>query len=200
MSCSNYWPSGRAAKSAKVRSRLCAGGGGNGKSRLCEVFLDCIAHEPHTITRYQCSPQHTNSAFYPVIRQFEYAAHFERGDTPDVRLSKLKSVLSQVGTATAADARCDAALLSMLTGERHPNLDVTPQRQKDLAITAVIHHLVGQSDKRPVVVELADTHWIDSSTLELVSRSIVSLGTARVLMLISFRPEFFPQANRGNDL
>src|SRR5262249_13851901 len=46
---------------------------------------------------------------------------------------------------------------------------------------------------RPVVIVLADAHWIDSSTLELISRCIASIKAARVLMLVSFRPEFFPR-------
>ena len=40
---------------------------------------------------------------------------------------------------------------------------------------------------------LADAHWVDSSTLELVDRIIALIKTARVLLLINFRPEFMPQ-------
>jgi hypothetical protein len=45
--------------------------------------------EPHTRLRYFCSPQHTDSALYPIISQLERAAQFERHDTPDVKLDKL---------------------------------------------------------------------------------------------------------------
>jgi predicted ATPase len=43
-----------------------------------------------------------------------------------------------------------------------------------------------------VVVKIADAHWMDSSTLEVLSRCIGSIKTARVFVLCSFRPEFFP--------
>src|SRR4029077_1899654 len=49
------------------------------------------------------------------------------------------------------------------------------------------------ADKQPLSVVLADAHWIDTSTLELVDRIIVLIKPARVLLLITFRPEFMPQ-------
>src|SRR5262249_27399532 len=46
---------------------------------------------------------------------------------------------------------------------------------------------------RPAVIVFEDAHWIDSSTLELLNRFIASIKAARVFVLVSFRPEFFPQ-------
>ena len=43
-----------------------------------------------------------------------------------------------------------------------------------------------------MVLEVADAHWIDSSTLELLDRCIASIKTARVFVVCTFRPEFFP--------
>ena len=74
-----------------------------------------------------------------------------------------------------------------------PSLDLTPQRQKDLTIAALSRHLLSLADKQPLIVVLEDAHWIDSSTLELVNRLIPLIKTARVLLLIKFRPEFMPQ-------
>ncbi len=85
-----------------------------------------------------------------------------------------------------------AALLSIPTGEP-PAQDLTPQRRKDLTIAALIRHTLGLAGDQPLVVELADAHWADSSTLELFSRIIASIKATQVFVLISFRPEFFPQ-------
>jgi hypothetical protein len=52
------------------------------------------ADEPHITLRTHCSPYHTNSPFYPVIKQLELAARFEREDGPDVKLKKLEAVLA----------------------------------------------------------------------------------------------------------
>src|SRR5262249_43437497 len=85
-----------------------------------------------------------------------------------------------------------AALLSIPPDGSYSSPVVTPQRQRDLTITALVRQILGLSVTRPVVIEVADAHWIDSSTLELLNRCIASIKTARVFVLISFRPEFFP--------
>jgi hypothetical protein len=42
-----------------------------GKSRLTAALLERLVSEPHTRLRYFCSPQHTDSALYPIIGQME---------------------------------------------------------------------------------------------------------------------------------
>jgi DNA-binding response OmpR family regulator/class 3 adenylate cyclase/predicted ATPase len=179
-------------KADKGQVALLCGEAGIGKSRVCEVLLERITAEPHVTIRYQCTPHHANSPFYPVIVQLEHAAQFKSGDTPDVKLEKLKAALSETGAAALTDIRSCAALLSIPTSEP-PAPGSTPQRQKDLTIVALIRHILGLARTLPAFIELADAHWADSSTLELFSRIIASIGTAQVFVLISFRPEFFPQ-------
>src|SRR5215468_9286025 len=77
------------AKAGKGQVALLCGEPGIGKSRVTKTWLNLIANEPHTVIRYQCSPHHTNSPFYPIINQLERAAHFERENTPDLKLEKL---------------------------------------------------------------------------------------------------------------
>jgi class 3 adenylate cyclase/predicted ATPase/DNA-binding response OmpR family regulator len=180
------------AKGGKGQVVLLCGEAGIGKSRVCEAWLDRIADEPHITIRNQCSPHHTNSPFYPVINQLEHAARFEREDTPDVKLRKLETVLSQAGAATLTDMPFFAALLSIPTDGFYSSPNLTPQRQRELTIAALLRQILGLALTRPVVIKLADAHWIDSSTLELLSRCIASIKTARVFILCSFRPEFFP--------
>ena len=62
------------AKSGEGQVVLLSGEPGIGKSRLTAAMLERIASEPHTRLRYFCSPQHTDSALYPIISQMERAA------------------------------------------------------------------------------------------------------------------------------
>src|SRR5262249_8120741 len=71
---------------------LLSGEPGIGKSRLTAAVLERLATEPHTRLRYFCSPQHTDSALYPNIRQMERAAHFTHEDTPQAKLDKLDAL------------------------------------------------------------------------------------------------------------
>src|ERR1700719_2055301 len=87
------------AKTGEGQVVLLSGEAGIGKSRLTAALLERLANEPHTRLRYFCSPQHTDSAFYPIIGQMERAAGLAREDTPQARLDKLDALLAQTSTS-----------------------------------------------------------------------------------------------------
>jgi predicted ATPase/DNA-binding response OmpR family regulator/class 3 adenylate cyclase len=180
------------AKRGEGQVGLVCGEAGIGKSHLCEFFLEHFVEEPYAILRYQCSPHHLNSPFYPVISQLKHAMGFEHADTRAVKFEKLEAALSQVLEPTKENTSLYAALLS-IAPQREPSLGLTPQRQKNLILAALIRDILSHADKRPLVIVLADAHWIDSSTLELVNGIIPLIKKARVLFLIKFRPDFKPQ-------
>jgi hypothetical protein len=62
--------------------------------------------------RYFCSPQHTDSAFYPIISQMERAAGLAHDDTTQAKLDKLDAVLAQTSTPSQ-DAALFAEMLSL---------------------------------------------------------------------------------------
>ena len=65
---------------------LLSGELGIGKSRLIAALSERLATEPHTRLRYFCSPQHTDSALYPIISQLERAAGFTHDDSAAIKL------------------------------------------------------------------------------------------------------------------
>src|ERR1700758_4437911 len=68
------------AKSGEGQVVLLWGEAGIGKSRLTAALMERLAGEPHTRLRYFCSPQHTESALYPIISQMKRAAGFTHED------------------------------------------------------------------------------------------------------------------------
>ena len=82
------------AKTGEGQVVLLSGEAGIGKSRLTAALLERLATEPHTRLRYFCSPQHTDSAFYPIIGQMERAAGLAHDDTPQAKLDKLDALLA----------------------------------------------------------------------------------------------------------
>ena len=78
------------AKTSEGQVVLLSGEPGIGKSRLTAALLERLAAEPHTRLRYFCSPQHTDSALYPIISQMERAAGFTHADTAQVKLQKAR--------------------------------------------------------------------------------------------------------------
>ena len=65
---------------------LLSGEAGIGKSRLTSAFVGVLAGGPRIRLHYSCSPQHTDSALYPIIGQIERAAGLARDDSSQAKL------------------------------------------------------------------------------------------------------------------
>ena len=117
------------AKSGEGQVVLISGEAGIGKSRLTADLLESLAPEPHTRLRYFCSPQHTDSAFYPIIGQMERAAGLLHDDTSRQKLDKLDALLAQTSTSIQ-DAALIAEMLSLPNDGRYPALELTPQQRR----------------------------------------------------------------------
>jgi hypothetical protein len=96
---------------------------------MTAALLERFANEPHTRLRSFCSPQHTDSAFYPIIGQMEGAAALSRNDSLQVKLDKLDAMLAPSSTS-ALDAGLLAEMLSLPNDGRYPVLDLTPQQRR----------------------------------------------------------------------
>src|SRR5512133_45196 len=107
------------AKTGEGQVVLLSGEAGIGKSRLTAALLERFAGEPHTRLRYFCSPQHTDSAFYPIIGQMERAAGLAHDDRPQAKVDKLDAVLAQTSTSPA-NAALLAEMLSLPNDGRYP--------------------------------------------------------------------------------
>jgi class 3 adenylate cyclase len=117
------------AKTGEGQTVLISGEAGIGKSRLAAALLESIASEPHTRLRYFCSPQHTDSAFYPIIGQMERAAGFVHDDALEAKLGKLDAVLAQTSTSKQ-DAGLFAEMLSLPHDGRYPALVLAPEQRR----------------------------------------------------------------------
>ena len=180
------------AKHGAGQVALVCGEAGIGKSRITRTLRDYMGADQHITITYQCSPHHTNSPFYPVISQIEFAARFDVEDTPERKLRKLEALLARGGPGGLSDVSLYAALLSLPTQGRYPELQLTPQRQKDLTIEALIRQFHRLTSFKPVLFIFEDVHWIDPTTLELFSRAIGEIKHIPALFLLTFRPDFFP--------
>ena len=139
------------AKSGEGQVVLLSGEAGIGKSRLTAAMLERLAAEPHTRLRYFCSPQHTDSALYPIIGQMERAAGLAHDDTPHARLDKLDALLTQTSTSIE-DAALFAEMLSLPNDGRYPALAFTPEQGRQRLLQALTSQLAALAGRNPVLM------------------------------------------------
>ena len=164
---------------------------GIGKSHIALALNERIQGEPHVTLRYFCSEHHTHSALFPFINQLERASGFERGDSPQERLSKLNALLAQA-THNLEHLAVLANLLALQVDDHYRLRDVTPQKRKEKTFAALLAQLDGLAAQQPVFLIFEDVHWIDPTSLELLAEAVERVPRLRALMLITARPEFAP--------
>lgn len=166
---------------------LVSGEPGIGKSRLVEELRQNTSGVSHTQIRYQCSPYHFASAFYPVIRQFESAAGLRPGDTSETKLEKISSAL---GEPTNDVLKLAASLLSVPFEDRLGPLDLTPQQIMDQTLGMLLEILASLATEKPVLLLFEDAHWVDPTTKLLLDQIVERIKDLPVLVVMTFRPEF----------
>jgi class 3 adenylate cyclase/predicted ATPase len=179
------------AKTGEGQVVLLSGEPGIGKSRLTAALLERLAGEPHTRLRYFCSPQHMDSALYPIIGQMERAAGLAHGDTPQAKLDKLDALLAQTSTSVR-DASLFAEMLSLPNDGRYPALELAPEQRRQKTLAALGLQLEAITRASPVLIILEDAQWGDPTSLEAFGRTVDQIRSLRVLLIVTFRPEFEP--------
>jgi predicted ATPase len=168
---------------------LLSGEAGIGKSRLTAALLERLSGEAHTRLRYFCSPQHTDSAFYPIIGQMERAAGLAHDDKPQAKLDKLDAVLAQTSTSPG-DAALLAEMLSLANDGRYPALELAPDQRRQRTLEALTAQLAELARQQPVLMIFEDAHWVDPTSLEAFGRVVDRIKSLPVLLIVTFRPDF----------
>jgi class 3 adenylate cyclase/tetratricopeptide (TPR) repeat protein len=181
----------RLASDGEGQAVVVAGEAGIGKSRLVQALRDRLAQETPTVLLYQGSPFHTGSPLWPTTRQLALAAGFAPADDAAGRLTKLAELFRQA----VADEDEPLALLAPLLGlavDPDPLAGLAPQERRTRTIKALVDQLLGLARRRPVLMLFEDIHWFDPTSLALVQSAIDAIGSARVLLVLTTRPEDEP--------
>ena len=176
-------------KEGEGQTVLLSGEAGIGKSHLTVAFAERLKGERFLRIRCFCSPQHTNSALYPIIDHVERSAGFARDDALQTKLDKLDALLRQ-SWSSAEDSALFVEMLSLTNDGRYPVVGAHPAAapSKDDGRTCPASR--DPVRLRPALVIFEDAHWSDPTSLELMGRLASHIASHRVLLVISFRPEF----------
>src|SRR6267143_6338244 len=166
---------------------LLSGEAGIGKSRLVQVLQEQVAAEPRAwLTPCQCSPYYQNTALYPMIDLLERVVlRFDREESPQQKVGKLEGFLVQYGLPLAEAVPLFAAFLSLPLPADYAPLTMSPEQQKQQTLHVLLTILLRIAAQQPVLLVMEDLHWVDPSTLELLSLLVDQGPTARLLALFT---------------
>jgi len=170
---------------------LVTGEPGIGKSRLVGELGRRLGRRTLVWLESRCTPETRNRVLHPLIELLDRMLELGEGP-PAQRLERLEVRLIGYGFRPAEAVPLFAALLGVPLDNRYPPLDLSPQRQRELTMDAVVSLLIELGERQPVVFLVEDLHWADPTTLEFLGRLVDAAPGGRVLALLTARPEFVP--------
>lgn len=183
------------------RSVFVSGDAGIGKSRLLAALRDEITSTDASVLHFACAPHLVDVALAPIREQIERLAGCHPKDTPEQTELKLRGVFADAGVAEDEVAWLVAELMhAPPSGEAAA---LMPQQRKEKLFDLLLGYIVRLADMSPLLVEFEDLHWCDPATLELIALLHDRLATARMLIVLTARPEFrptWPETGRGTEL
>ncbi|WNM58617.1 adenylate/guanylate cyclase domain-containing protein [Candidatus Nitrospira allomarina] len=188
--------------------RTCSGNGqvvlvrgepGIGKSRLIEVLKCHLAGETFSLLECYCLAYDQHTAFAPLSHLLRRTIGFKREDSPQEKLSKLRKAMEGLGLVPEDAIPLLAPLVSLTPDVGYTPRNVTPLRARQLTLETLTTWLLRSTETAPVLFIVEDLHWIDPSSLELLDHLMNQQRLPRMLMLLTYRPEFQAKwpANEG---
>src|SRR5262245_30879278 len=180
------------AKAGAGQVVLLSGEPGIGKSRLVQELKEQLARAGVTRIEFRCSPYHQNSTFYPLIEHLQRLLQFASHEAPQARLAKLQQALTHYHFPQTDTLPLLSSLLSLPHPEGVPLLTLSPQKQKQKTQEALVAWMVEEAEQAAVYCAWEDLHWVDPSSLEVLTLVLEQVPTTKLLVLLTFRPEFTP--------
>jgi class 3 adenylate cyclase/tetratricopeptide (TPR) repeat protein len=165
------------------------GEAGVGKSRLVYECIHSSRISGWAVLESASVSYGKATPYFPVIDLLRRYAHVEDGDDPRTIRAKLTG---QILTLDEALQETIPALLGLLDAlpQDSPFGQLDPVQRRYQTLEALKRVWLRESQVQPVVLVFEDLHWIDSETQALLDSLVDSLPTARLLLLVNYRPEY----------
>ena len=173
------------------RLALLQGDPGIGKSRLIHYLRQGLDGAACTVLEVRCFPELSQSPLQPVIDLLAARLGFTVGDSGEECFGRLARYMERHYPERASYAvPLLATLLSLPLARPYEVPAAPPHQQREQVLELLLEQLHAQTAAKPVLLVVEDLHWIDPTTLELLSRVLQTEEPASLLMLFTARPEF----------
>ncbi len=161
---------------------------GLGKSRLFYEFKavsesGCMVLEAFSVSFGKAS------AYLPVIDLLRGYFRFTDDDDLRTRREKLTGRVLALDRTLGDTLPYLFALLGVIEGG-DPLAQMDEQVRKRRTLEAIKRILLRESLNQPLLVIFEDLHWIDAETQEFLNLLAGSIGTAKILLMVNYRPEY----------
>ena len=165
------------------------GEAGVGKSRLVYEVVHSHRTQGWLVLESASVSYGKATPYFPVLDLLKrYCQVEDRDDTRTIRAR----VTGQVLTLDAALQETIPALLALLDAlpEDSPFRTLDPPQRRRRTLDGLKRVLLRESQVQPLLLVFEDLHWIDTETQALLDGLVESLPTARLLLLVNYRPEY----------
>jgi len=170
---------------------------GVGKSRLVWELVHSARTQGWSVFEGHSVSYGTNNPYLPVIQLLRTYFGIEDRDAPQEIRKKLIGTVLTLDRALEPILQPLLALLDVLNDDDDWHA-YEPSRRRQLILEAIKRLLLRESDVRPLLLVLEDLHWIDGETQALLEVLVDSLPSARIALLVNYRPEYeHPWGNRS---
>ena len=168
---------------------LIDGDPGLGKSRLMEEFRRNLSDQPNSWLDLRCSQLMQNTPLHPWV---DWARlRFGGSDVPtERRLADLARALKSVGLDPQETVGVLAPTMGIPSTDAYPTPPVAAEELRRRQFATLLKWIHGGARQQPMVAVVEDLHWADPSTLEFLRLLVDQIGQAKLLLLMSARPEF----------
>src|SRR5262245_18259930 len=165
------------------------GEAGVGKSRLAYEFVHAHPTQGWLVLERASVSYDKASPYFPVIDLLRRYCHLDERDDPRTVRAK---VTGQVLTLdeTLQDALPALQYLLEVLPDDSPFRTLDPPQRRQRTLQALQRVLLRESQVQPLLLVFEDLHWIDAETQALLDSLVESLPTARLLLLVNYRPEY----------